>query len=82
MPKEFNNAILKLSDKVKRTLEFLPDATKQKCEEIRLRAALPVCLTVGGRVVFVCKDSTVCDSLPGNPFIATQADVTDSLAKL
>ena len=82
MPKEFNNAILKLSDKVKRTLEFLPGATKQKCEEIRLRADLPVCLTVGGRVVFVCKDSTVCDSLPGNPFIATQADVTDSLAKL
>lgn len=82
MPKEFNNAILKLSDKVKRTLEFLPDVTKQKCEEIRLRAALPVCLTVGGRVAFVCKDGTVCNSLPCNPFIATQADVTDSLAKL
>ena len=82
MPKEFDNAIFKISDKIKRTLEFLPNSIKQKCEEIRLREGLPVCLTVGGKVFFVCKNSRVCNMLPSDPLIATKEDVTDSLAKL
>lgn len=82
MPKEFDKAIQLLSDKIKRTLQFLPNETKHKCEEIRIRAELPVCLTVEGRVLFVCKNSTVCDLLPSNPLIATQGIVTESLALL
>ena len=82
MPKEFDNAIVDFSDKVKRTLEFLPSNIKQKCEEIRLRAGLPVCLTVDGKALFVRKDSSVCDKLPCDPLVVTKDDVTQCLATL
>lgn len=82
MPNEFDNAILEFTDKVKRTLEFLPCDIKQKCEEIRLRAGLPVCLTVDGSVLFVSRDSSVSGSLPSNPLVVTKEDVTQCLSGL
>ncbi|MBR6501954.1 MAG: hypothetical protein IKT42_00770 [Clostridia bacterium] len=82
MPNEFDNAILEFTDKIKRTLEFLPSDIKQKCEEIRLRAELPVCLTVDGGVLFVSRDSSVSSSLPSNPLVVTKEDVTQCLSGL
>ncbi len=79
---EFDNSILQMTEKVKRTLQFIPDEIKRNCEEIRLRVGLPVCLTVGGRVVFVCQNSKVCDCLPKNPLIATKEMVNETLARL
>ncbi len=82
MPTEFDNAILQVSYNVKRTLNFIPQEIKKQCEEIRLRAEMPVCLTVKGNVFFVCKDSTVCDMLPKNPLIATKDDINTTLSML
>lgn len=82
MPTEFDNAILQIADNLKRTLTFIPQEVKQKCEEIRLRAGLPVCLTVGGKVLFVCRNSTVCDVLPQNAITATNDDMQQTLSLL
>ncbi len=82
MPKEFNNTILKLADKIKRTLQFIPNDKKQKCEEIRLRVGLPVCLTVEAQVLFVCENSEVCDRLPSKPLVATKDMIDECLALL
>ncbi len=79
---EFDDVVLQLDDGIKRTLMFISNEVKQKCEEIRLRAGLPVCLTIGGRVAFVCENSTVCDSLPKNPLVLTSDQVQKTLALL
>ncbi len=79
---EFDNVILQLADKIKRTLQFMPDDIKQKCEEIRLRVNLPVCLTLGGKVAFVCENSDVHYTLPQNPLVATKEMVNETLALL
>lgn len=82
MQSEFDNATLRISDTIKRALDFIPQEIKQKCEEIRLRDGLPVCLTIGGEIVFVAKDSNVCDRLPMNPLIATSDDIVVTLSQL
>lgn len=79
---EFDNAITFLVDNLKRPLSFIPQEIKQKCEEIRLRAGLPVCLTVDGRVLFVCCDSAVCDVLSQNSLTATTDDINRTLSLL
>ena len=82
MSTEFDNTLLQLADSIKRTLTFIPQDIKQKCEEIRLRTGLPVCLTVGGRVMFVCKNSAVCDSPMPDTLIATEDDIKQTLSLL
>lgn len=79
---EFDNAIAFLADNLKRPLSFIPQEIKQKCEEIRLRAGLPVCLTIDGRVLFVCHDSAVCDVLPQKPLTATSDNIKQTLSLL
>lgn len=82
MPTEFDNAISKVANNLKRPLSFIPQEVKQKCEEIRLREGLPVCLTVGGSVLFVRQNSTVCDVFPQNALTATSDDIQQSLSLL
>ena len=79
---EFDNAILQISDNLKRTLTFIPQDVKRKCEEIRLRVGLPVCLTVGGNVLYVCQNSAVCNVLPKNALTATSDEIQQTLSLL
>lgn len=79
---EFDNAILQVSERIKRPLEFIPQNIKQNCEEIRIRSGLPVCLTVNKKVMFVCQDSIVTKKLPKNCLIATVKDITQTLSLL
>lgn len=79
---EFDDVVLQIAENLKRTLIFIPDEIKQRCEEIRLRAGLPVCLTVSGKTVFVCHDSTVCNTKKSNVLIASKEDVTKTLSLL
>ena len=51
--KRFDNALYGVSPKIRNVLEKLPGRVKESTEEIRLRAGLPVALTVGGDTVFV-----------------------------
>lgn len=82
MQVEFDNVILKIATPLQRALGFIPQEIKLRCEEIRLRANLPVCLTVSGGVVFVCKNSQVSNKLPKNPLIATKEDLNATLSLL
>ena len=82
MSTEFDNAILYVANRIKRTLSFLPYDIKNRCEEIRLRAGLPVCLTVDGDVMFVCSDSTVSKQNFQNCIIATRDDIEQTLSLL
>lgn len=79
---EFDNAILQIADNIKRPLSFIPCDIKQKCEEIRLRAGLPVCLTVGGKVLFVCGNGEVSDKIYQNTLTATDEDIKRTLSLL
>lgn len=54
--KSFESVLYGISPRIRRCLEFLPDDIKNKTEEIRLRANLPVCLTVKGEPLFVLKN--------------------------
>ncbi len=82
MGTEFDKILSKIAPRVARTLEFIPDNIKQICEEIRLRARLPLCLTVNGRVMFVCNDSAVSSLPSSNCFIIGQDDINKTLSLL
>ena len=82
MKSEFDNTILSIAENIQRVLLFIPESIKQSVEEIRLRAGLPVCLTVEGRVMFVHSDSTVLPQLKNNGLIISQKDLNDTLSKL
>ena len=79
---EFDNVVLQIAKKARRTLQFIPDKVKKNCEEIRLRVGKPITLTIKGEVVFVSEDSSISTSLPTNPLIATRDVVEESVAFL
>ncbi len=82
MDSEFDKVLKYVAYRVARVLSFIPLEIKQKCEEIRLRANLPICLTVEGGVMFVCADSGVTAVLNEGCFIADNDDITESLSRL
>ncbi len=82
MNTEFDNAVLQIADRIQRTLAFIPDGVKEKCEEIRLRQNLPVCLTACGKVMFVCEDSSVTDTFSQNTLIASEDELQHTLSLL
>ncbi len=79
---EFDRVLSRVAPHVSRVLEFMPDNIKNRCEEIRLRVELPLCLTVEGRVAFVCADSGVSYTLPQNPLIVEKEDIKKTLSLL
>lgn len=82
MNTEYDNIIVHVAENLKRPLMFIPDEIKYKCEEIRLRSGFPVCLTVDGKVLFVCRDSTVCAAVPQNALVAPPNDIQQTLSLL
>lgn len=79
---EFDNAILQICERIRRALLFLPPNIKQCAEEIRLRSGLPVCLTVSGRVLFVCKNGGVASTYGGECITASHNDLMQTLLLL
>lgn len=82
MKNEFDNAILQIAHNIQRTLFFLPENIKQNVEEIRLRAGLPVCLTVKGKVLFVCRNSTVTQFNTAECLVVSHDDLKNTLSLL
>ncbi len=82
MDNEFDKILNYTSYRLSRVLSFIPDDIKKKCEEIRIRKGLPLCLTVAGKVMFIASDSSVTTFLPKNCFIADNEDVTKTLSLL
>ncbi len=63
---QFKSAVSFLPFRIKRTLEFLPEELKPRVQEIRVRANLPIALTVGGRTLFVRENGQTCEELITN----------------
>ncbi len=82
MSKEFDETILFVADNIRRILYFVSEDIKQNIEEIRLRAGLPVCLTIKGEVMFLHTDSQILPFKKSNLLIATHQDLKETLSLL
>ena len=72
---EFDKVLYALPERIKRVLSFLPYEIKTRVQEIRLRQNNPVCLTVDGKVLFVCKNSTVSSRVSEHQLYATAEEL-------
>ncbi len=79
---QFDTALYGVPVRLRRTLEFLPQEIKGLVEEIRIRAGLPVCLTVKGQTLFVCKSGGVSDYITGDILKSTAEEAHESFLLL
>ncbi len=82
MADRFNGMLYGVDGDIKRILQGLPFAIKEKTEEIRLRKGLPLALTVSGQTVFVKKDGQTSLYPTQNLFSVTQNDIKQSFRLL
>lgn len=78
----FSAALYGVGERIRGILEKLPQTVKTNTEEIRLRAGLPITLTVNGDTVFVEQNGKVSFSLKGDLPRATRRDVEESFRLL
>lgn len=78
----FDTALYGVPPRLRRTLEFLPCEIKCSVEEIRIRAGLPVCLTVKGQTLFVSKGGGVSDYITGDILKSTAEEAHESFLLL
>lgn len=69
----FDSALYGVCGRLRRVLSFLPAEVRQYTEEIRLRAGLPVALTVRGRPLFVLESGEVTGG-PARGMLTADAD--------
>lgn len=79
---EFDCVMYALPDRIRRVLTFLPEDVRRKAEEIRLRQNNPVCLTIDGRVMFVCKNSLVTNRVRDNLLVISSDELQKCLSLL
>lgn len=80
--KRFDNALYGVSPKIRNVLEKLPERVKESTEEIRLRAGLPVALTVGGDTVFVLENGQISFCLTRGLLKADVSELAESFKLL
>ncbi len=80
--KRFDNALYGVSPKIRNVLEKLPGRVKESTEEIRLRAGLPVALTVGGDTVFVLENGQISFCLTRGLLKVDTAELAESFKLL
>lgn len=78
----FCSALYGVSENIRRVLEFLPVPIQSKVEEIRLRAGLPVALTVCGSPLFVLKSGQTCNYITRDLLSAEKSDLAESFRLL
>ena len=78
----FDGILYAVGERLRKRLAFLPDEIKQNTEEVRLRAGLPVALTVSGKVNFVFPNGSTADYITRNLLTATQDDLDESFRLL
>ncbi|MBQ8202674.1 MAG: stage III sporulation protein AA [Clostridia bacterium] len=74
---QFESALSYLPERIKRALIFLPDNLKPRVQEIRIRAGLPVALTVGGRTLFVRCSGEPCEELLSDLIRAEKGEIEE-----
>ena len=60
---QFKSAISFLPERIKNTLNKVPENLKSRIQEIRVREGLPVCLTIGGKALFLRGNGQICEEL-------------------
>lgn len=78
----FDTALYGVCGRIRGVLERLPEGVKRKTEEIRLRAGLPVALTVNGEPLFVSGSGYASDYISGELLIAGTDDLAESFRLL
>lgn len=75
----FDSVLYALPYSISSVLRRVPDDTKAKTDEIRLRAGKPLCLTVCGRPLFVTGDGRVLTVPDTHSITVTAADIAESV---
>lgn len=72
---QFKSAISFLPERMKNALNRVPENLKSRIQEIRVRAGLPVCLTVGGKSLFLRENGQTCEGLLADILRADKDDL-------
>ena len=78
----FDNVLYSVSDRVKTVLSNITPTVKANTIEIRLRAGMPLALTVGTETVFVRNNGGTQFFLSGDLFKVSEEDLKDSFRRL
>jgi stage III sporulation protein AA len=78
----FNSVLYAMPERIRPILENLSDCVKENVSEIRLRAELPLALTVSGETVFVRKNSQPRFFISNDLLKITKQDLEESFKKL
>ena len=79
---EFEKALYAVNPRIREILVRLPDGVKRNTEEIRLRADLPLSVTIGGDTAFVKEDGQTVFSLEKSLPKVTAKDMEESFSLL
>ena len=82
MADRFDGVLYGVSENLREVLRNVSPLVKQSAEEIRLRASLPLSLTVMGETVFVKKGGQTCRTPQDGMVFVTKNDVKDSFRLL
>lgn len=77
MSERFDNTLYCVNSKIYNILSKLSQTVKANTTEIRLRAGLPLAITVSGETVFIKKDSTTCFMPQSNLVLISQDDINE-----
>jgi stage III sporulation protein AA len=80
--KNFNNVLYALPDRLIPFLQKLSDCVKSNASEIRLRAGLPLALTVKGETVFVRQSGQTQFFISNDALKVTKSDLEECFKKL
>ena len=72
---QFKSALSFLPERMKNALNRVPENFKSRIQEIRVRAGLPVCLTVGGKPLFLRENGQTCEELLADILRADKDDL-------
>ena len=75
---QFDEVLYAVSSRIRRALDFLPQSLKEKTEEIRLRAELPVALTVEGKTMFLRESGQPTQIISRDIMKSTRAELEES----
>ncbi len=79
---KFDLSLYGVPEGIRRTLEFLPQKIKAVVQEIRLRAGLPLTLTIKGKTYFVRRDGSISEFITGDMVITSQKELQSSFLLL
>ena len=80
--KRFESVLYGVAPRIRSVLSLLPATVKESTEEIRLRAGLPVALTVGGETVFMRENGQTSFIITRDLLKSEKADLEESFRLL